>query len=336
MEKNFKNLSILVTGGTGSFGKKFTEVILKKYQKIKKIVVFSRDEFKQYEMQKKFAKFDRNKKLRFFLGDVRDSKRLDIALNDIDLVIHAAAIKQVDTSEYNPIEYIKTNIIGAQNIIEICANKKKIKKVIALSTDKASSPINLYGATKLCSDKLFIAANNFLGSNKFSVIRYGNVAGSRGSVIPFFLNQSKKNLITVTDERMTRFNITLEDSVNLVIKSLVSAQGGEIIIPKLKSYRILDLVKAVNSKCKIKYIGKRPGEKLNEEMIAADDSSIKIDMGSFFILIPPYKKKFFSKHVKKYKGKILNSNFEYKSGQQDFMKINEIKKILEKTKNQNE
>ena len=330
----FKNKIILITGGTGSFGKEITKELLK--YSPKKILIFSRDEFKQYEMQKKFSKLDTKKKLRFFLGDVRDSKRLDIALNDIDCVVHAAAIKQVDTSEYNPIEYIKTNVIGAQNIIEICANKKNIKKVIALSTDKASSPINLYGATKLCSDKLFIAANNFLGANKFSVIRYGNVAGSRGSVIPFFLDQSKKNLMTVTDKKMTRFNITIEQSVNLVIWSILNTQGGEIIIPKLKSYRILDLVKAINNECKIKYIGKRPGEKLNEEMISADDSSLKLDIGKFYVLIPSYKRNFFSKFIKKFKGKFLPNDFEYKSGQKDFMSTRELKVLIKSLKHQKE
>ena len=293
MNKFFKNKSILVTGGTGSFGQKFTEIVLKRFSHIKKIIIFSRDEFKQFEMQKKFCKLDKKKKLRFFLGDIRDLRRFKIALNDIDYVVHAAAMKQVDTAEYNPIEYIKTNIIGAQNIVEVCAETKSIKKVIALSTDKASSPINLYGATKLCSDKLFIAANNFLGSNKFTVIRYGNVAGSRGSVIPFFINQAKKKTITVTDKNMTRFNISLAESVNLVIWSLVNSIGGEIIIPKLKSYKILDLAKAICNNCKIKFIGRRPGEKLNEEMIAADESSIKIDMGKFYILIPQNQKKIF-------------------------------------------
>ena len=336
MNNIFNNKSILVTGGTGSFGNKFIEIILKKYPKIKKIVVFSRDEFKQFEMQKRLQSLDSKKKLRFFLGDVRDSKRLEIALNDIDYVVHAAAMKQVDTAEYNPIEYIKTNIIGAQNIVEVCAQKKNIKKLIALSTDKASSPINLYGATKLCSDKLFIAANNFLAANKFSVIRYGNVAGSRGSVIPYFLNQAQKKKITITDKEMTRFNISLEESVDLVIWSISNSLGGEIIIPKLKSYRILDLAKAICPNCKIEYIGKRPGEKLNEEMIPADDTSIKIDIGKFFILIPPIKRKFFLNFIKKFKGKILPINFEYKSGQKDFLRIDQLKKIINKVKSQNE
>ena len=328
MNKFFKNKSILVTGGTGSFGQKFTEIVLKRFSHIKKIIIFSRDEFKQFEMQKKFYKLDKKKKLRFFLGDIRDLRRFKIALNDIDYVVHAAAMKQVDTAEYNPIEYIKTNIIGAQNIVEVCAETKSIKKVIALSTDKASSPINLYGATKLCSDKLFIAANNFLGSNKFTVIRYGNVAGSRGSVIPFFINQAKKKTITVTDKNMTRFNISLAESVNLVIWSLVNSIGGEIIIPKLKSYKILDLAKAICNNCKIKFIGRRPGEKLNEEMIAADESSIKIDMGKFYILIPQNQKKNFFKFINKLKGKILPNNFEYKSGQKNFLNQNELKKIV--------
>jgi len=334
MKSSFlKNKSILITGGTGSFGQKFTEVILKRYNNVKKIVVYSRDEFKQFEMNKKYSLLDKNKKLRFFLGDIRDSKRLEIALNGIDYVIHAAAIKQVDTSEYNPIEYIKTNIIGAQNIVEACAQNKNVKKIIALSTDKASSPINLYGATKLCSDKLFIAANNFTGSNKFTVIRYGNVAGSRGSVIPYFLNQSKKKLITITDKEMTRFNITIEESVDLVIWSIYNSTGGEIIIPKLKSYKILDLAKAICNNCRIKFIGKRAGEKLNEEMIATDDSSMKIDMGKFYILVPPDKMKIFSKMIKKFNGKILPADFEYKSGQKDFLNSKELSQIIKNLKN---
>ena len=328
----FKNKSILITGGTGSFGQKFAETILIKFKNIKKIVIYSRDEFKQFQMSKKFAELDKNKKLRFFLGDIRDSKRFEIALNGIDYVIHAAAIKQVDTSEYNPIEYIKTNVIGAQNIVEACAQNKDVKKIIALSTDKASSPINLYGATKLCSDKLFIAANNFTGSNKFTVIRYGNVAGSRGSVIPFFLSQKKTGLITITDKRMTRFNITLEESVNLVLSSIINSIGGEIIIPKLKSYKILDLAMAICNNCKIKFVGKRPGEKLNEEMIASDDSSIKVDMGKFYMLVPPYKIKLFSKKIKKFKGKILPQNFEYKSGQKEFLNTKELIQIIKKIK----
>lgn len=326
----FKNKSILITGGTGSFGQKFAETILTKFKNIKKIVIYSRDEFKQFQMSKKFARLDKNKKLRFFLGDIRDSKRFEIALNGIDYVVHAAAIKQVDTSEYNPIEYIKTNVIGAQNIVEACAQNKNVRKIIALSTDKASSPINLYGATKLCSDKLFIAANNFTGSNKFTVIRYGNVAGSRGSVIPFFLSQKKTGLITITDKRMTRFNITLEDSVNLVISSIINSVGGEIIIPKLKSYKILDLAHAICNNCKIKFVGKRPGEKLNEEMIASDDSSIKVDMGKFYMLVPSYKIKLFSNIIKKFKGKILPQNFEYKSGQKQFLSTKELVQIIKK------
>ena len=245
-------------------------------------------------------------------------------------MVHAAAIKQVDTSEYNPIEYIKTNVIGAQNIVEACAQNKNVRKIIALSTDKASSPINLYGATKLCSDKLFIAANNFTGSNKFTVIRYGNVAGSRGSVIPFFLSQKKTGLITITDKRMTRFNITLEDSVNLVISSIINSVCGEIIIPKLKSYKILDLAHAICNNCKIKFVGKRPGEKLNEEMIASDDSSIKVDMGKFYMLVPSYKIKLFSNIIKKFKGKILPQNFEYKSGQKQFLSTKELVQIIKK------
>ena len=323
--KFLKNKTIMITGGTGSFGQACTKFLLQ--YNAKKIIIFSRDELKQFEMSNKFN----NSKLRFFLGDVRDLKRLKLATKKVDILIHAAALKQVPAAEYNPMECIKTNIYGAENVISACI-ENNVKKIIALSTDKASSPINLYGATKLCSDKLFIAANNFTGSNKFTVIRYGNVAGSRGSVIPFFLSQKKTGLITITDKRMTRFNITLEESVNLVLSSIINSIGGEIIIPKLKSYKILDLAMAICNNCKIKFVGKRPGEKLNEEMIASDDSSIKVDMGKFYMLVPPYKIKLFSKKIKKFKGRILPQNFEYKSGQKEFLNTKELIQIIKKIK----
>ena len=227
---NLNNKIILVTGGTGSFGNAFVRYVINKYPKIKKIIIFSRDELKQFEMKKNFIKNKYFEKIRFFLGDLRDLERLKIATKEVDIIIHAAALKQVDTAEYNPIEYIKTNIYGAQNIIE-ASLANNIKKVISLSTDKACSPINLYGATKLCSDKLFVAANNFIGEKKFSVVRYGNVAGSRGSVIPFFIDQSKTGTITVTDKRMTRFNITLKQSVEFVIWAIENSVGGEILVP---------------------------------------------------------------------------------------------------------
>ena len=266
-----KNKSILITGGTGSFGKNFIKYIYKKHKNLKKIVVFSRDEWKQHELSNEL-KIEK-KKIRFFLGDVRDSNRLITALKGIDIVIHAAALKQVPAAEYNPLEFIKTNISGANNVIE-AALKNNVKKVIALSTDKAAAPINLYGATKLCSDKLFSSANLYKGSGKtiFSIVRYGNVFNSRGSVVPLFLKMKKKNLFPVTHENMTRFNITLTESVKMVEWAINHAKGGEIFVPKLKSYKILDLAKVINPKAKINIIGIRPGEKIHEQMITTDDS----------------------------------------------------------------
>ena len=258
--------SILITGGTGSFGRAWVRHILKKYKKIRRLVIFSRDELKQFEMEKEFS-VKKYPCMRYFIGDVRDSERLTVALRDIDYVIHAAALKQVPTAEYNPIETIKTNIIGAQNLIE-ASLKNKVQKLIALSTDKASSPINLYGATKLCSDKLFIAANNIKGKKKisFSIVRYGNVMGSRGSVIPVFLNSKKTGTLLITDNRMTRFNLTLSQSVEMVEWALKNSIGGEIFVPKIPSYKILDLAKAICPNCKIKIIGIRSGEKLHENL----------------------------------------------------------------------
>ena len=276
-----KNKSILVTGGTGSFGRAFSNHIMKKYKNIKKLIIFSRDELKQHEMAKTFSKKDLQK-LRFFIGDVRDKERLKMALEDVDILIHAAALKQVPTAEYNPHEYIKTNILGAQNIVEACLDTK-VKKVIALSTDKAAAPINLYGATKLCSDKLFAAANNLKGKKKisFSMVRYGNVLGSRGSILKEFIKQSKKGKINITDKSMTRFNISLEDAIKMVEWSIKNSLGGEIFVPKLKSFKITDFAKAICPKCKLVTIGVRPGEKIHEEMITSSDSYYTFDLGKY-------------------------------------------------------
>ena len=280
------NKTILITGGTGSFGKEFIKQTLKNY-KPKKIIIFSRDELKQYELKKTFSE-KQLKLLRFFIGDVRDKERVSQALNKVDIVIHAAALKQVDTAEYNPLETIKTNIGGAENII-LSSFENKVKKVLALSTDKASSPINLYGATKLASDKLFINANNIAGDAKtsFSVLRYGNVMSSRGSVIPYFqkLNSEKKPF-PITDKLMTRFSLTLEESVKFSLLALNKMIGGEIFVPKVSSYKILDLVKAINSKPRIKIIGRRPGEKLHEELISNIDAPYTIDFNKFYIITP--------------------------------------------------
>lgn len=316
-----KSKTILITGGTGSLGNKFISLFRKKF---KKIIVYSRDELKQYEMEKKFP-FEKNKNLRFFLGDIRDKDRLKFALKNVDIILHAAALKQVPRAEYNPIEYIKTNILGAQNIIE-SALETNVKKVVALSTDKAVSPVNLYGATKLCSDKLFLAANNIKGKSKkiFSVLRYGNVTMSRGSVIPFFLN-NKSNVYNVTDLEMTRFCITLDESAKAALWTIKNAKGGEIIIPKAPSYKILDLVKAINKNAKIKIVGIRPGEKLHEELISKDDNVNSYDLGKYFIINSNLNSRY-----NKYK-KVLK-NFSYNSKNNNkFYSIVELRKIISKT-----
>ena len=281
-----KETSILVTGGTGSFGKKFIATVLKRYPEIKRLVVFSRDELKQYEMAQEFPP-EKFRQLRYFIGDVRDLDRLRRALEGIDIVIHAAALKQVPAAEYNPFECIKTNVIGAQNVIE-AALDAGVAKVVALSTDKAAGPVNLYGATKLCSDKLFVAANNMRGKRKigFSVVRYGNVMGSRGSVIPFFLKKRADGVLPVTDRRMTRFNISLEEGVELVLKALDEMWGGEIFVPRIPSYLITDLAEAIAPGCRIEEIGIRPGEKLHEEMITASDAINTIAYQTGYIIMP--------------------------------------------------
>jgi len=282
-----KGKNILITGGTGSFGKSFIKKILRHYQPAR-VVIFSRDEFKQFEMIKEFTR-EELKKIRFFIGDVRDLGRLNIALKGVDIVVHAAALKHVEACEYNPVEAIKTNIIGAENVINASIHNK-VNKVIALSTDKASNPINLYGATKLCSDKLFIAANNLVGKQdtKFSVVRYGNVLGSRGSVIQTFrkLLLYNSNFLPITDDRMTRFWITLDKGVNFVISSIDLMQGGEIFIPKLPSMKIIDLAKALAPKTPLKIIGIRAGEKLHESMITQDDAKKTLDIGDRYIIMP--------------------------------------------------
>jgi UDP-N-acetylglucosamine 4,6-dehydratase len=277
------NKTILVTGGTGSFGRKFITEALK--HDVKKVIVFSRDELKQYEMAKEFT----DSRMRFFIGDVRDKERLYRAFKGVDIVIHAAALKHVTACEYNPFEAVKTNIIGAQNIIE-AAIDSNVTKVIALSTDKACSPVNLYGATKLASDKLFVAANSYAGENKirFSVVRYGNVVGSRGSVVPFFQSIKDTGVIPITDERMTRFWITLDQGVKFVLDSLQRMQGGEIFIPKIPSMRMLDLAEAIAPGCRIEYIGIRPGEKLHEAMITEDDARRTVEFDNYFIIQPEF------------------------------------------------
>ena len=277
--------SILVTGGTGSFGQAFVEATLRRYPRVKRLVVFSRDELKQFEMEQKFP-VKNYPQLRYFLGDIRDQNRLRRALNGIDTVVHAAALKQVPAAEYNPMEFIHTNIIGAENLIEACIDAG-VHSIVALSTDKAAAPINLYGATKLCSDKLMVAANNYTGAfnMKFSVVRYGNVMGSRGSVIPFFLQKVKDGVLPITSSEMTRFNITLREGVDMVMWAIENCRGGEIFVPKIPSYRILDVAEAIGPSCKLEVVGVRPGEKIHEEIITESDSLTTIDLGKYYAIL---------------------------------------------------
>lgn len=306
---------ILITGGTGSFGKKFTEVVLKKYPDIARLVIYSRDELKQYEMSQHYPK-DKYKNVRFFIGDVRDASRLKRACEGIDIIIHAAALKHVPIAEYNPFECISTNVIGAENVIN-AALDCGITKVVALSTDKAAAPINLYGATKLCSDKLFIAGNNIKGSRdlKMSVVRYGNVLGSRGSVVPFFLEKRKTGVLPVTHESMTRFNITLEEGIDMVLYAVENAWGGELFVPKIPSYKILDVAKALAPEAKIEMVGIRAGEKIHEEMITETDSLNTFDCGRYYVINPSAPIWNQDEWIKKFKAQKVKQGFKYNSGE---------------------
>jgi len=319
------NKSILITGGTGSFGQKFIEIVLKKY-KPKKLIVFSRDEYKQFVMRKKFN----SSRLRFFLGNVRDVERLNRAFHNIDIIVHAAALKQVPPLEYNPFEAIKTNVLGAENVIN-AALDNKVKKVIALSSDKAVNPINLYGASKLCADKIFIAGNAYSGSKvtRFSVVRYGNVINSRGSVIPFFREQKEKGILTITDERMTRFWITLEEGVNFVMKCISKMHGGEIFIPKVPSMKITDLAEVIAPGCKRKVVGIRPGEKLHEVLVPEDESHNTIESKDMYVILPPFEW-WDDCSIRSYKGyKRVKDGFRYDSNNnENWLTVKRLKKIL--------
>lgn len=311
----FDGKNILITGGTGSFGKKFTQILLQKY-KPNKIIIYSRDELKQYEMAQEFN----NKCMRYFIGDVRDADRLKKAMREVDFVIHAAALKHVPIAEYNPMECIKTNIMGAQNVIDACL-ENNVKKIIALSTDKAANPVNLYGATKLASDKLFVAANNLVGNKniQFSVVRYGNVIGSRGSVVPYFKKLIKQGAteLPITDERMTRFLITLDQGVNFVLKNFERMQGGEIFVPKIPSMKITDLALALAPNLPHKIIGIRPGEKLHEIMCPVDDSHLTVEFEDHYVIKPTIittgNKNYHSNKLQE-NGKNVIQGFEYNSG----------------------
>ena len=322
------NANILITGGTGSFGKLIVKTILERY-KPNKLIVFSRDELKQFEMAKIFPD-TKYKCMRYFLGDVRDQNRLHEAFHNVDYVIHAAALKQVPACEYNPFEAIKTNVMGAQNIIR-AAIAQKVKRVIALSTDKAASPVNLYGATKLCSDKLFIAGNAMSGGEvtRFAVVRYGNVVGSRGSVIPFFLEQRKKGKLTVTDERMTRFSISLQHGVDFVLANLDRMHGGELFVPKIPSYRILDVAKAVAQDAEIELIGIRSGEKLHELMISEDDSRHTIEFDDYYIIQPDFVWWSKKQSLLKRGGKQCDDGFSYNSATNtQWLTVEELKQTV--------
>ena len=321
--------SYLITGGTGSFGSAFVKKLLASNIKIQRLVIFSRDELKQSVMQEKYPK-KKYPFIRFFLGDIRDFDRLSFATRNIENIIHAAALKQVPAAEYNPFEAVKTNIIGAQNLILASINNK-VKKIVALSTDKACSPINLYGATKLCSDKLFVSANNIVGKSdtRFSVVRYGNVFASRGSVYNIFKSYLNKGFFPITDKRMTRFNISLDEATNMVLSVLKKTEGGEIYVPKLKSFRIVDLAKAMNPKNKIKIIGIRAGEKIHEQMISSNDSYSTVELNNFYTILPQGNIELINKFKKKNKSKKINPGFEYSSDKNgSFLSLNELKKII--------
>lgn len=317
---------ILITGGTGSFGKKCTEIILKKY-KPKKLIIFSRDELKQFEMAQKFP-HSKYPCMRYFIGDVRDKERLYRAFHGVDYIIHAAALKQVPTAEYNPFEAVKTNIIGAENIINVAIDQG-VQKVIALSTDKAANPINLYGATKLCSDKLFIAGNAYVGKDDtaFSVVRYGNVVGSRGSVIPFFLKQKETGVLPITDPRMTRFWILLEQGVSFVLDCLNRMVGGELFVPKIPSMNIMNLAKAICPECKTEIIGIRPGEKLHEVMIPRDDARRTLEFDDHYLIQPDFR--FWSRRFESNIGKPVPEDFEYNSGTNSWwLTVEELREMI--------
>ena len=324
------NKTVLITGGTGSFGKKFIETILKRYSGVKKIIIYSRDELKQSDLKQKYPERD-FPYLRFFIGDVRDKERLKRACEGVDAIIHAAAIKQVDTAEYNPTECIRTNIDGAENVIH-AALDNGVRDVVALSTDKACAPINLYGATKLVSDKLFTAANNIRGSKniKFSVVRYGNVMGSRGSVIPFFMNKKSSGTLPITHPEMTRFNISLQAGVDMVMYALDHHLGGEIFVPKIPSYRILDIAEALAPDCETSIVGIRPGEKLHEEMITDTDSLNTIDLGEYYAILPSVSFTCSEKdYMQHHKAQKVPFGFKYNSGTNDkWESVDSLRKLV--------
>jgi UDP-N-acetylglucosamine 4,6-dehydratase len=320
---------ILVTGGTGSFGRAFVRAVLERAPLVRRLVIYSRDELKQFEMSQQFG-LEQHRGLRYFIGDVRDRDRLRRAMEGVDLVIHAAALKQVPAAEYNPFEYIKTNVLGAQNVIE-AALDSGVRRVIALSTDKAAAPINLYGATKLCSDKLFVSANNIKGSRdvRFSVVRYGNVMGSRGSVIPFFQKKRETGILPVTDTAMTRFNISLDEGVEMVLWALSHARGGEIFVPKIPSYRVTDLAAAIGPECEQRVVGIRPGEKIHEEMITESDSYNTVDLGKYFAILSQVGTPGIDDYCRDTGAVRVRPGYAYNSGTNpDFLTVDRIRTLI--------
>ena len=320
---------VLITGGTGSFGKAFVAEILRNNPEVERLVIFSRDELKQWEMRQLFPE-KKFPQVRFFIGDVRDQTRLKRALEGIDTVVHAAALKQVPAAEYNPMEFINTNVLGAENFVHACLDTD-VQRVVALSTDKAAAPINLYGATKLCSDKLFIAANNIRGKRRlrFSVVRYGNVMGSRGSVIPFFLEKAKSGVLPITDPEMTRFNISLAEGVDMVNWAINNGHGGELLVPKIPSYRITDVAEAIGPSCEKPVVGIRPGEKIHEEMITASDSFSTVDLGPYYAILPSDGVTLATYNAAGIKTPGVPQGFAYNSGTNpDFLTVNQLRRLI--------
>jgi UDP-N-acetylglucosamine 4,6-dehydratase (inverting) len=321
--------SVLITGGSGSLGKHLTKHILTKFPKVKRLVIFSRDEQKQFEMAQEYPK-SKYPAMRYFIGDVRDADRLKKAFSEIDYVIHAAAMKHVPIAEYNPMECVKTNVLGAENVINACL-EMGVGNVVALSTDKAAAPINLYGATKLCSDKLFVAANNIKGKAnvKFSVVRYGNVMGSSGSVIPFFMKKKKDGILPITDPNMTRFNISLQAGVDMVLHALETAWGGEIFVPKIPSYKIVDVATAIGPECKQEIVGIRPGEKIHEEMITSSDSFTTYDLGKYYAILPQVPNFNLTDYIKHFTANIVEQGFQYNSGEnKEWVGVDELRDLI--------
>ncbi len=329
---DLKGKSILITGGTGSLGKALTSHILSKYPETRRLIIYSRDEQKQFQMAQEYSSQE-YPQIRYFIGDVRDKERLERAFQGVDYVIHAAAMKHVHIAEYNPDECIKTNIGGAENVVNACF-KTKVKRLVALSTDKACAPINLYGATKLTSDKLFIAANNIKGENpiRFSVVRYGNVMGSNGSVIPFFINKKKtENILPITDPNMTRFNISLEGGVDMVMHALEHAWGGELFVPKIPSYKIMDVAEAIGPDCEKPIVGIRPGEKVHEEMITPSDSFYTYDLGKYYTILPATHRWSLKEFIETFNAKKVSLGFSYNSGENDeWETVENLRKLIKK------